>query len=104
MFVLILVLFEVIGDLLLVGVLNVVNGYGKEVGEVLVISIWIVKIVFIGLIFVGLYILKCVVDNIIFLMVELGGKLLNIFFNDVMEKDDEFLSKVVEGVVFVYFN
>ncbi len=36
--------------------------------------------------------------------VELGGKSPNIFFNDVMEKDDEFLSKAVEGAVLAYFN
>lgn len=103
-FVFILVLMEIIGDLLLLGVLNVVNGFGREVGEVLVISKCIVKIVFIGLILVGVYILKCVVDNIIFFIVELGGKLLNIYFSDVMKYEDEFLSKCVEGMVLVFFN
>lgn len=29
---------EIIGDLILVGVINVVNGFGFEVGNVLVIS------------------------------------------------------------------
>ncbi|HCV02969.1 MAG TPA: aldehyde dehydrogenase, partial [Pseudoalteromonas sp.] len=42
--------------------------------------------------------------NIIPSTVELGGKSPNIFFNDVMEKDDEFLSKAVEGAVLAYFN
>lgn len=82
---LVFVLMELIGDLFLVGMINIVNGFGKEVGEVFVISKWIVKIVFMGLILVGKYILCVVVDSLILLMVELGGKSLNIFFVDVFD-------------------
>lgn len=100
----ILVLLEVIGDLLPAGVLNIVNGYGKEAGEALATSPRIAKIAFTGSTPVGSHILKCAADNIIPSTVELGGKSPNIFFNDVMEKDDEFLSKAVEGAVLAYFN
>jgi aldehyde dehydrogenase len=100
----ILVLLEVIGDLLPAGVLNVVNGYGKEAGEALATSTRIAKIAFTGSTPVGSHILKCAADNIIPSTVELGGKSPNIFFNDVMEKDDEFLSKAIEGAVLAYFN
>lgn len=42
-----------IGDLLLFGVVNVVNGFGVEVGKLLVFSDCIVKVVFIGEIIMG---------------------------------------------------
>lgn len=100
----ILVLMEIIGDLLPAGVLNVVNGYGKEAGEALATSTRIAKIAFTGSTPVGSHILKCAADNIIPSTVELGGKSPNIFFNDVMEKDDSFLSKAIEGAVLAYFN
>ena len=100
----ILVLMEIIGDLLPAGVLNVVNGFGKEAGEALATSTRIAKIAFTGSTPVGSHILKCAADNIIPSTVELGGKSPNIFFNDVMEKDDSFLSKAIEGAVLAYFN
>ena len=36
--------------------------------------------------------------------VELGGKSPNIFFADVMDQDDEFLDKAIEGLVLYAFN
>ena len=100
----ILVLLELIGDLLPAGVLNVVNGFGKEAGEALATSTRIAKIAFTGSTPVGSHILKCAAENIIPSTVELGGKSPNIFFNDVMDKDDSFLSKAIEGAVLAYFN
>lgn len=100
----ILVLLELIGDLLPAGVLNVVNGFGKEAGEALATSTRIAKIAFTGSTPVGSHILKCAAENIIPSTVELGGKSPNIFFNDVMDKDDAFLSKAIEGAVLAYFN
>ncbi|MCC5451037.1 aldehyde dehydrogenase [Rheinheimera sp. UJ51] len=100
----ILVLMELIGDLLPAGVLNVVNGFGKEAGEALATSSRIAKIAFTGSTPVGSHILKCAAENIIPSTVELGGKSPNIFFNDVMDKDDSFLSKAIEGAVLAYFN
>ena len=95
---------EIIGDLLPAGVLNIVNGFGKEAGEALATSKRIAKIAFTGSTPVGSHILKCAAENIIPSTVELGGKSPNIFFNDVMEKDDAFLSKAIEGAVLAYFN
>lgn len=100
----ILVLMEIIGDLLPAGVLNIVNGFGKEAGEALATSKRIAKIAFTGSTPVGSHILKCAAESIIPSTVELGGKSPNIFFNDVMEKDDAFLSKAIEGAVLAYFN
>ncbi|KZN49187.1 acetaldehyde dehydrogenase ExaC [Pseudoalteromonas luteoviolacea] len=100
----ILLLMELIEDLLPAGVVNVVNGFGKEAGEALATSDRIAKIAFTGSTPVGSHILKCAADNIIPSTVELGGKSPNIYFSDVMEKDDEFLSKCVEGAVLAYFN
>jgi len=100
----ILKLMEVIGDLLPPGVLNVVNGFGKEAGEALATSKRIAKIAFTGSTPVGSHILKCAADNIIPSTVELGGKSPNIYFADVMDQEDEFVSKAVEGAVLAFFN
>jgi aldehyde dehydrogenase len=43
-------------------------------------------------------------ENIIPSTTELGGKSPNIFFADVMDEDDEFLDKAVEGLVLYAFN
>ena len=43
-------------------------------------------------------------QNLIPSTLELGGKSPNIFFNDVMAADDEFLDKAVEGLVLYAFN
>lgn len=59
---------------------------------------------FIGFIFVGGYIFCCVVENFILFIVEFGGKLLNLFFLDIMNYEFEFIDKCVEGLVFGYFN
>ncbi len=100
----ILVLMELIEDLLPAGVLNIVNGYGKEAGEALATSKSIAKIAFTGSTPVGSHILKCAAENIIPSTVELGGKSPNIFFNDVVNQEDEYLSKCIEGAVLAYFN
>ena len=100
----ILVLAELIGDLLPAGVLNIVNGFGKEAGQALASSTRIAKIAFTGSTPVGSHILKCAAENIIPSTVELGGKSPNIFFKDVMDQEDEYLSKCIEGMVLAYFN
>lgn len=100
----ILVMLELVGDLLPPGVLNVVNGYGKEAGEALATSKRIAKIAFTGSTPVGGHILKCAAENIIPSTVELGGKSPNVYFADVMDHDDEYLSKCIEGAVLAYFN
>lgn len=100
----ILVLLELIEDVLPPGVLNVVNGYGAEAGQALATSKRIAKIAFTGSTPVGSHILKCAADNIIPSTVELGGKSPNIYFPDVMDHEDSYLSKCIEGAVLAYFN
>jgi aldehyde dehydrogenase len=100
----IMVLLEIIGDLIPAGVLNVVNGYGKEAGEALATSTRIAKIAFTGSTPVGEHILKCAAENLIPSTVELGGKSPNIFFEDIMNQEDAFIDKCAEGFVLGYFN
>jgi aldehyde dehydrogenase len=100
----ILILMEVIGDLLPPGVLNIVNGFGAEAGQALATSKRIAKIAFTGSTPVGAHIMKCAAENIIPSTVELGGKSPNIYFEDVMEHEDDFISKCVEGTVLAFFN
>jgi aldehyde dehydrogenase len=100
----ILVLMELIEDILPAGVLNIVNGYGAEAGQALATSTRIAKIAFTGSTPVGSHILKCAAENIIPSTVELGGKSPNIFFADILDHEDEFLSKCIEGVVLGFFN
>jgi len=100
----ILKLMEVIGDLLPPGVLNVVNGFGKEAGQALASSKRIAKIAFTGSTPVGSQILKCAAENIIPSTVELGGKSPNVFFEDIMQQEDDYISKCAEGLVLAFFN
>lgn len=100
----ILVFMELIGDLLPPGVLNIINGYGKEVGNALATSKRIAKIAFTGSTPTGSHILKCAAENIIPSTVELGGKSPNVYFEDILDQEDEFVSKCVEGAVLAFFN
>jgi aldehyde dehydrogenase len=100
----ILVLMEVIGDLLPKGVLNVVNGFGIEAGKPLASSNRIAKIAFTGETTTGRLIMQYASQNIIPVTLELGGKSPNIFFADVMAKDDGFLDKAIEGFVLFALN
>lgn len=100
----ILELVKVIQDLLPPGVLNIVNGFGKEAGQALASSKRIAKIAFTGSTPVGAGILKCAAENIIPSTVELGGKSPNIYFSDIMKQEESFISKCVEGLVLAFFN
>jgi aldehyde dehydrogenase len=100
----ILVLMELIGDLLPAGVLNVLNGYGAEIGQALASSNRIAKIAFTGSTAVGHLILANAAKTLIPSSVELGGKSPSIFFEDVMSQEDEFVSKCVEGLLLGFFN
>ena len=100
----IMVLLELIEDLLPAGVLNIVNGYGIEVGKPLATNPRIAKIAFTGSTAVGRQIMQYATENIIPVTLELGGKSPNIFFEDVMDKDDEFLDKAIEGLVMFALN
>ncbi|MCH8179197.1 MAG: aldehyde dehydrogenase [Proteobacteria bacterium] len=100
----ILVLVELIADLLPPGVLNVVNGLGREAGMPLASSKRIAKIAFTGSTATGRVIAQAAATNLIPATLELGGKSPNIFFADVMDADDAFLDKAIEGMVLFAFN
>ena len=100
----ILILVELIADLLPPGVLNVVNGFGREAGMPLASSKRIAKIAFTGSTATGRVIGQAAANNLIPATLELGGKSPNIFFADVMDKDDGFLDKAIEGMVLFAFN
>ena len=99
-----LILAELIADLLPAGVLNIVNGYGREAGMPLATSKRIAKIAFTGSTSTGRVIAQAAANNLIPATLELGGKSPNIFFADVMDKDDSFLDKAIEGMVLFAFN
>lgn len=93
----ILVLFELIGDLLPPGVVNIVNGFGVEAGKPLATSPRIRKIAFTGETTTGRLIMQYATENIIPVTLELGGKSPNLFFDDVMAQDDAYWQKAQEG-------
>lgn len=98
------VLVDIIQDLLPAGVLNVVNGFGVEAGKPLASNSRIAKIAFTGETTTGRLIMQYASENIIPVTLELGGKSPNIFFEDVMDKDDGFLDKAIEGLVMFALN
>ena len=100
----ILVLMELIADLLPAGVLNIVNGYGREAGMPLATSKRIQKIAFTGSTATGRVIAQAAATNLIPATLELGGKSPNIFFEDIAAADDAFFDKAVEGLVLFAFN
>ena len=100
----ILVLAELIQDILPPGVLNIVNGYGVEVGRPLATNPRIAKIAFTGSTPVGQKIMQYATENIIPVTLELGGKSPNIFFEDVMDQDDDYLDKALEGFAMFALN
>lgn len=100
----ILVMAELIADLLPPGVLNIVNGYGREAGMPLATSRRIAKIAFTGSTATGKVIAQAAAGNLIPATLELGGKSPNLFFDDVMAADDAFLDKAIEGLVLFAFN
>jgi len=100
----VLVLMDIIGDLLPDGVLNVVNGFGVEAGKPLASSPRISKVSFTGETTTGRLIMQYASENLIPVTLELGGKSPNIFFADVMAKDDDFLDRALEGFAMFALN
>lgn len=100
----IMVLMELIQDLLPPGVLNIVNGFGLEAGKPLASSKRISKIAFTGETGTGRLIMQYASQNLIPVTLELGGKSPNIFFADVMDKDDAFFDKCLEGFAMFALN
>jgi aldehyde dehydrogenase len=99
-----LVLMGLIGDLLPPGVLNVVTGPGGEIGKALASNSRIAKIGFTGETTTGRLIMQYASEPIIPQTLELGGKSPNIFFADVMDADDEYFDKALEGFALFAFN
>ncbi|MBC3918388.1 aldehyde dehydrogenase family protein [Undibacterium sp. CY18W] len=100
----IMVLVDLIKDLLPPGVFNVVNGFGLEAGKPLASSKRIAKIAFTGETGTGRLIMQYASQNLIPVTLELGGKSPNIFFADVMEQDDAFFDKCLEGFAMFALN
>jgi aldehyde dehydrogenase len=100
----IMVLMELIGHLLPPGVLNIVNGFGLEAGKPLASSSRIAKIAFTGETTTGRLIMQYASQNIIPVTLELGGKSPNVFFADVMDADDDYFDKCLEGFTLFALN
>lgn len=100
----ILVLMELIGDILPPGVINIVNGFGAELGRALVTNKKVAKAAFTGSTATGRLVMQYATENIIPVTLELGGKSPNIFFPSVADADDDFFDKAVEGAVLFALN
>ena len=100
----ILELMKLVGDLLPAGVLNVVNGFGAEAGKPLASSPRVAKVAFTGETTTGRLIMQYASENLVPVTLELGGKSPNVFFKDVLDKDDDFRQKVLEGFAMFALN
>jgi aldehyde dehydrogenase len=95
---------DLVKDLLPPGVLNIVNGFGVEVGKPLASSPRVAKVAFTGETTTGRLIMQYASENIIPVTLELGGKSPNIFFNDVAAANDAFYDKALEGITMFALN
>ena len=100
----ILVLIELVGDLLPPGVVNIVNGFGAELGRALVTNKKVSKAAFTGSTTTGRLVMQYATENIIPVTLELGGKSPNIFMKSVADADDDFFDKAIEGAVLFALN
>jgi aldehyde dehydrogenase len=95
---------EMCADVLPPGVVNVVQGYGVEAGKPLAQSPRIAKVAFTGETTTGRLIMQYASENLIPVTLELGGKSPNIFFADVLDADDDYFDKALEGFVMFALN
>ena len=100
----ILIMMEIVADLFPPGVINILSGFGAEIGAALASSDRIAKIAFTGSTPVGQKILQNAAKSLIPSTVELGGKSPNIFFADIMEQEDSYIEKCAEGLLLGFFN
>ncbi|MEM9057784.1 MAG: aldehyde dehydrogenase [Pseudomonadota bacterium] len=100
----IMVLMELIADILPPGVINIVNGFGLEAGKPLASSDRVAKVAFTGETTTGRMIMQYASQNIIPVTLELGGKSPNLFFADVMNEDDAYFDKCLEGFTMFALN
>ncbi len=97
-------LMEKIADIFPPGVVNIIHGFGPEAGKPLASHPGVDKVAFTGETTTGQLIMQYASKNLNPVTMELGGKSPNIFFNSVMDADDEFLDKAIEGAVLFAFN
>lgn len=100
----VMVWLELIADLLPEGVVNIVQGFGKEAGNALATSPRIAKIAFTGSTPIGQQIYKNATQNLIPVTLELGGKSPNIFMGDILAADDALADKAMEGFTMFALN
>jgi aldehyde dehydrogenase len=100
----ILMLMELLKDVLPAGVINIVTGFGPEAGKPLAQSPRVAKVAFTGETTTGRLILQYASENIVPVTMELGGKSPNIFFPSVMDADDAYFDKCLEGAAMFAFN
>ncbi len=100
----IMCLMEVIEEVVPAGVINIINGFGPEAGKPLALHPDIKKIGFTGETTTGKLIMQYASENIIPVTLELGGKSPNIFLESIMDADDAFFDKAIEGLVLFAFN
>jgi len=100
----VMILMELLADLIPAGVVNVVNGFGREAGMPLANSKRIAKIAFTGSTSTGRVIAQAAANSLIPATLELGGKSPNIFFADIADKDDALFDKAIEGLVMFALN
>jgi aldehyde dehydrogenase len=99
-----MVMMELIGDVIPKGVVNVVNGFGKEAGAPLAMSSRVDKITFTGSTATGQQLMRYAAESIIPTTMELGGKSPNVFMSSIADKEDAFYDKCVEGAVLFALN
>ena len=97
-------LMEKIADVFPPGVVNIVHGFGPEAGKPLASSSKVDKVAFTGETTTGQLIMQYASKNLNPVTMELGGKSPNVFFNSVMDADDAYLDKAIEGAVLFAFN
>ena len=100
----ILLMMETIQEVLPAGVVNIINGSGGKLGKYLTTHPKVKKVAFTGETSTGQTIMQYATENIIPTTLELGGKSPNIFMESIMDADDEFFDKAIEGLVLFAFN
>ena len=100
----IIVLMDLIGHLIPPGVVNIVCGYGLEAGKPLASSKRVAKVAFTGETTTGRLIMQYASQNLIPVTLELGGKSPNVFFENVLDSDDAFFDKCLEGFTMFALN
>ncbi|HHP7237576.1 aldehyde dehydrogenase family protein [Longibacter sp.] len=86
------------------GVLNIVQGFGPEAGKPLAQSERVSKVAFTGETTTGRLVMQYAAENLTRVTMELGGKSPNVFFENVMDADDEFFDKCLEGAAMFALN